>query len=423
MFILRDYQQRASDKAVGFFTSKEGGGNGLLLLPTGAGKSLIIADIARRLSSDVLVLQPSKEILEQNFKKYTSYGLQNCSIYSASFNRKDLSAVTFATIGSIMADVGAFDHFASVIIDECHKVNATEGQYKTFINRVPRKVLGLTATPYRLQSVQGIVTEAEEFLPNGAYCKDKYFIDGYLPKAGVEISQRCILKFLTRTRPRIFTSVLYQQSVADLVRRGYLSRINYYDLTPMDTTRVRRNSTGRDWDDSSLAAEYSRVGYEAGLAGVVSRLLTPKRGGQRKGILVFTKFVKESEYLKSKVAGVEIVTASTSKTDRERILRDFKDGRVRVLANVGVLTTGFDYPELDTVVVARPTMSLAMWYQMVGRVIRPFENKAAWVVDIGGNIRRFGKVEDLYLTEHNCGEYVIRGIVGGEDKQLTNCYF
>ena len=100
-YILRDYQQQASDSAVTFFNNKTKKTNAIMVLPTGSGKSLIIADIASRLDGHTLVFQPSKEILEQNFKKLCSYGILDCSIYSASFNSKEISRITFATIGSV----------------------------------------------------------------------------------------------------------------------------------------------------------------------------------------------------------------------------------------------------------------------------------------------------------------------------------
>ena len=95
--------------------------------------------------------------------------------------------------------------------------------------------------------------------------------------------------------------------------------------------------------------------------------MNPKAGGKRKGILVFTRFLKEAERLTMSIPGCVIVSGDTPKKERERILEMFKTGEIPVVANVGVLTTGFDYPELDTVVMARPTMSLAMYYQIVGR--------------------------------------------------------
>lgn len=101
-YVLRDYQQKASNAAVSFFANRAKKNNAIMVLPTGAGKSLVIADIASRLEGHTLVFQPSKEILEQNYLKLCSYGVLDCSIYSASFGRKEISRITFATIGSVV---------------------------------------------------------------------------------------------------------------------------------------------------------------------------------------------------------------------------------------------------------------------------------------------------------------------------------
>lgn len=423
-YVLRDYQQQASDAAVNFFRNTKSERNGILVLPTGSGKSLVIADIAKRLEGDVVVLQPSKEILQQNFLKYRSYGMEDSSVYSASLNSKEISPVTFATIGSVMGHLDEFDRFKAVIVDECHCVNAISGQYKEFIEKVKRKVLGLTATPYRLYSSQGIVTPKGEFKPNGSYRSEDYFYsDGIHPKPDVMFKNACMLKFLTRTRPRIFHDVIYEVSIQTLLQRGYLAKLRYFDLPAIDSSRIRRNSTGRDFDEQSLSDEFKRTDLASYLLSIVKRLLHPKNGVKRKGILVFTKFIEESERLSREIDGVAVLTGETPKAERERIIDDFKSGKIKVLSNVGVLVCGFDYPELDTVVMARPTMSLAQWYQIVGRAIRPSEGKDGWIVDLGENIRRFGKVEDLFMTQDRPGEYVINGIVNGEKKQLTNVYF
>jgi DNA repair protein RadD len=114
-----------------------------------------------------------------------------------------------------------------------------------------------------------------------------------------------------------------------------------------------------------------------------------------------------------------VVSGTTPKGEREDILQRFKSGRIKVVANVGVLTTGFDFPALSTVLLARPTMSLALYYQMVGRAIRPYPGKDAWIVDLCGNYDRFGKVEDLELREPKKGMWAV---YSGE-KQLTNVFF
>lgn len=420
---LRDYQQEASDAAARFFQTKNDR-NGLLILPTGAGKSLVIADIAFRLGEPLLVLQPSREILSQNYAKLKSYDVDDCSIYSASLNRKEISRITFATIGSIMAHIDDFDHFKHIIVDEAHNVNASSGQYKQFFDKVKRKILGLTATPYRLNSaLQYLDKEGRQcFRPKDDEGSKKF--DERLINRELKMETRCILKFLTRTRPRIFHDVVYQVDISTLLERGYLAKVEYFDVSIVDQSRLKRNSSGMDFDDRSLTNEYKQTRFGDYLLDVVQRLLHPKRGGQRRGILVFAKYIDECQELCSKLPSCAIVTGSTPKKERDEILENFKLGCIDVLVNVGVLTTGFDYPELDTVVMARPTMSLALYYQILGRGIRPHPSKSStWFVDLCGNIKRFGRVEDLHLTEPSPGEYIITGNTDGGVKQLTNTYF
>lgn len=333
-----------------------------------SGKSLVIADIASRLEGPLLVFQPSKEILQQNFAKLQSYGIFDCGCYSASVGCKDINRITFATIGSVMNHMSDFDCFKNIIIDECHYVNSKAGQYKQFIEAKNRQVVGLTATPYRLDRAEG----------------------------------GSILKFLTRVRPRIFSKVIYCCQIGELLSKGYLADLHYYDLTELDLRRVRSNSTGADYDERSLLAEYERCGFYDKLSNTVVKVLQPKSGIPRKGVLVFTAFTKEAKQLVDKLQSLRInaaiVTGETPKKEREAILEGFKRREIKVVANVGVLTTGFDYPALDTVVLARPTKSLGLYYQMVGRAIRPFEGKDGWIVDLSGNYSRFGNVADLFIS-------------------------
>lgn len=365
-YTLRSYQKQASDAAVKLFTGKDEN-NGLIILPTGAGKSLVIADIASRIDGPLLVFQPSKEILQQNFAKLQSYGIFDCGCYSASVGCKDINRITFATIGSVMNHMSDFDCFKNIIIDECHYVNSKAGQYKLFIEGKNRQVIGLTATPYRLDRAEG----------------------------------GSILKFLTRTRPRIFSKVIYCCQIRELLVKGYLSELHYYDLTSIDLRRVKSNSTGVDYDEQSLLAEYERSGFYDKLSNTVIKVMHPKSGIPRKGILVFTAFIKEARQLVDKLHGIgvnaAIVTGKTPKREREEILDGFKRREIKVVANVGVLTTGFDYPALDTIILARPTKSLGLYYQMIGRAIRPFDGKEGWIIDISGNYKRFGNVADLYM--------------------------
>ncbi|TAK64457.1 MAG: DEAD/DEAH box helicase [Bacteroidetes bacterium] len=380
--VPRDYQIQAISEGIDYF-QKPSDFNALMVLPTGSGKSIIIANIAKELKGGTIIFQPSKEILEQNFAKYISYGY-HAGIYSASFNRKEVRNVTFATIGSVKSNPHLFRDFPNVIIDESHLVNPERGMYKDFISNLKgAKLLGLTATPYRLHSsVYG-----------------------------------GMLKFLTRTRPKIFDKVIYHVQNKTLFDSGYLSKMNYYSIGGFDRSQVA--AKGSEFDDQSLKLYYERITFSQHVESIVNRLL--KAG--RKSILVFTKLISESEHLVKSIPDCELVTSETPPKERERIIRSFRNGRLKAVCNVGVLTTGFDYPELSTIVLARPTMSLGLYYQMIGRGIRPHKDKeGCWVVDMCDNFRVFGKLEDLQLRLIQ-GKREPKWEVYSGNKQLTNVYY
>jgi DNA repair protein RadD len=193
--------------------------------------------------------------------------------------------------------------------------------------------------------------------------------------------------------------------------------MEYYQIRAIKSQNLILNSTKADYTDKSVKEEYKRAGFENKVLGIIERLI---RAG-RENILVFTRFVEEAQFIVDNLLGLgEIVTAQTPKKERERIISEFKSGEIRVVANVGILTTGFDYPELSTVVLARPTMSLTLYYQMIGRAIRPHENKpCSWVIDMCENYDRFGKVEELQLIQDKPGIWYIRN----KSKQLTNVFY
>lgn len=379
---LRDYQKEATVRAVNFFRSEKIKGNAFMVLPTGSGKSLVIAAIAKALNEPTIIFQPTKEILEQNFAKLHSYGIWDIAVYSASFNSKEINRITFATIGSVKNKADLFKHFKNVIIDECHYCNPKQGMYKKFLDQLNgSKVLGLTATPYRLSSN----------------------------------SLGSQLKFLSRTRPRVFSHLIYFTQVSELAKRGYLSKVNYYNVKGVDVSKLISNSTGADYTDKSLKRHYEEIGFNGLILNVIDRLIAVNR----KNILVFTKFVEEAQFIADQRDCVEIVTGETPKAERERILNEYKSGKIKVIVNVGVLTVGFDFPELETIVLARPTKSLALYYQMVGRGIRPHpDKKETWVIDLCQNYRRFGKVEDLKIDAVKSGLWYIRN----HKEVLTNVY-
>ena len=134
-FTLRPYQIESVDAGVNYFKSKSNK-NAILILPTGSGKSVVIANIIAPLEGKTIILQPSKEILEQNFAKYINNGYK-ASVYSASAGQKRVDQVTFCTIGSIINKKHLFEGLEHIIIDECHLVNAKGGMYTSQLYFLP----------------------------------------------------------------------------------------------------------------------------------------------------------------------------------------------------------------------------------------------------------------------------------------------
>lgn len=376
-FVPRPYQTGAINAAVNYFESNRAD-HVIEVLPTGSGKSVIIANIAKELEGRTIVFQPSKEILEQNYAKYCSYGYK-AGIYSASLGQKQLGKVTFATIGSVIRKKQLFQDFKNIIVDECHLVNSKGGQYHEFINSIEScKVLGLTATPYRLSS------------------------DSY----GAQ------LKFLTRTRPRIFSDVLYVVQTGTLFNSGFLAKLTYFSFDVIDRKMLTVNSNGTDFTEASLRAYYRKIDFPKVTSYYANRIIA-----KRKNLLVFCATIADANEASRFIPGSVVLTGETKPDLRARILSEFKRGVIKVLINVGVLTTGFDYPELEAILIARSTMSLAMYYQIVGRVMRIHSLKEdGWVVDIGGNINFFGKIETLHVGHDHKGLWVVKN----NGRQLTN---
>jgi len=378
-FQLRNYQSESVSAGVKHLqsTSKD---NAVIVLPTGAGKSIVIANIIAPLEGKTIVLQPSKEILEQNYEKYSKYG--KASIYSASAGQKIIDRVTFCTIGSIINKKHLFKGLKNILIDECHLVNAGSGMYQEFINAFPEaNVCGLTATPYRLE--QGP--------------------EGYQ------------LTFITRSNPAIFKKIIYYVQNSTLFDAGYLSKLQYFSFDIIDRSKLELNSAGTDFTQQSLKRYYKSIDMASRIAKYAYHILSKKPN-----LLIFCDSIDEAYKVKTKIPGSEVLTGETKPIERERLLFRFKKGLIKCLINVGVLTTGFDYPELESVLIARSTMSLSLYYQIVGRAMRIWPTKIdAWIVDLGGNINLFGKVETMKIQVDDQGRFA----VWNNGRQLTNVPF
>lgn len=380
VFTPRQYQQESIDAGVEFFQS-EANYNAFQILPTGSGKSVIIANIAKELEGKTIVFQPSKEILEQNLKKFQSYGFR-AGVYSASAGQKVVDQITFSTIGSAISKAHLFRDVKNIIVDECHLVNSEAGMYHNFIHSIPgAKVLGLTATPYRLTSG----------------------------------SDGASLEFLNRTTPRIFKKLIYYVQNDVLFNAGHLAKLRYFNFNVIDRSMLEMNAAGTDFTDASLKSYYKEIDMPALTAQHANSLLS-----QRKNLLIFCSLISEAYEAAAMIHGAVVLTGKTTTDAREKILSQFKKGIIRCVINVGVLTTGFDYPELESVLLARSTMSLALYYQIVGRGMRPHPDKeSCWIVDLGGNIKFFGKIETMQIKQDDRGLYSI----WNNNRQLTNVSF
>lgn len=383
IFEPRSYQKDAISSAIDFFHSSSDE-NGIQVLPTGSGKSVVIANIAKNLTGKTAVFQPSKEILEQNYAKYCSYGFR-AGIYSASAGMKHIDDVTFATIGSVAKKHHLFSKFSNFLIDECHYLNSSDGMYADFIKSHPQaKVLGLTATPYRLRST----------------------------------FEGAMLEWITTTSPRVFSKVLYHIDNKVLFDSGHLAPLDYYDINVIDRSMLQVNKMGIDFTADSLKFLYRKIDFEKVTAKWANYILS-----KRNNCLVFCSLLEEAYKVSRLVPGSVVLTGETPVEERERVLAAFKSNKIRCVINVGVLTTGFDYPELESVLIARSTMSLALYYQIIGRVMRPYifpdgTIKRGWVVDLGGNISKFGKIETMEIVKKS-HEYSI----WNNGRQLTNVIF
>jgi len=378
MYALRRYQRNAVDAALKLLTQKKKK-NGLVVLPTGSGKSLVIAKTIQEYGKKTIVLQPTKEILEQNLGKLKKFGMDDIGIFSASMGEKTIGQTTIATIGTIIKHKERFNNFDAVIVDEAHLCNSKGGQYEEFINHLNLPVLGLTATPFRMR-----------------YYEDSFNTGEYVVES----------RFLTRTRPRIFNTIIHITQVPELFEQGYLCPIHYDYQNDYDSREIKSNSTGQGYNDNALE-NYNKQ------QNIIQKIVNEVLKSDAKHILIFTHFRSESqaviEYLYKYGISCSEVSGETKKIDRENILSDFQSGKIRCVVNVGVLTVGFDFPELDQIIIGRPMKSLALFYQISGRGLRISEGKThCKLTDLCDNIKRFGEINSFYIEDISGGKELWR---------------
>lgn len=356
---LREYQDRGKKDCLDVLLSSKPT-KSVAIQPTGAGKSILIAEITKELTDgNVLVVQPSKELLKQNYEKFINAGGE-ASIFSASFKSKEIGKVTYATDGSLQVSAFRDKKIKYLILDECHLKTQSGSKLNAFIKTLDIKnVLGLTATPVYLKSALG----------------------------GTQ------LKMMNRVRGKLFNSICHVTQIKELVDNGFWSPI-VYDIEGVDNNDLEYNTNGSDYTKGSLMLNYEHNEIEKRIIESI------KENPDRKSILVFVPAVAEAIALQKKIKGSKAVYSGMNDSDRDKVLSDFKSLKLRVVINVNILSVGFDHPELDYIITARPTASMAMYYQQIGRGVRIHTNKQnCLVTDLSGNVERFGKLENLTFQE------------------------
>ncbi|WP_132763698.1 DEAD/DEAH box helicase [Vibrio crassostreae] len=366
MYTLRPYQADSVKSVIHYFRKHQT--PAVLVLPTGAGKSLVIAELARLAKGRVLVLAHVKELVEQNHEKYEGYGLKG-SVFSAGLGRKETDQqVVFASVQSVVRNLDSFSNqFSLLVIDECHRVpDEKTSSYQKVITHLREnnsgiKVLGLTATPYRL---------------------GMGWIYQYHTRGQVRSEE-----------PRFFRDCIFELPIRYLLDEGFLTPARMIDAPVLsyDFSQLKPASTGRYKEaELDMVIEQSKRATPQ----IVDQIIHLAQ--DKLGIMVFAATVRHAQEILGLLPEGEaaIVIGDTPTLERDQIINDFKERKIKFLVNVSVLTTGFDAPHVDLIAILRPTESISLYQQIVGRGLRLSPGKEeCLVLDYAGNSY------DLYQPE------------------------
>lgn len=370
---LREYQQHSIDNLYRWWERHtEPTDAPLVVLPTGAGKSVVIAELVRLLFDTwpedhprTVVIVPSKELAEQNAEKLRHLLPTHISVgfYSASLGRKQAAAdVIVATIGSIYKDAHLLGNIRCVVIDEAHLVNTSgteAGRYRQFLSALARycrfRVVGYTATPFRGDGT--------------------WLTDGDDP---------------------LFTGVAHTTTMRELLEHEppYLSPL----VRPVDVIQTQIDTSGI----KTTAGDYN-IGelsdaVDAHLEAAAREALT--LAADRRKWIAFCATVANARHFRDILNDLglvaEVVTGDTEKRERERLIAEFRAGRIRCLITVMALATGFDVPDVDCLIWLRPTKSPVLYVQGFGRGTRIAPGKLdCLVLDFTDTVERMGPVDTI----------------------------
>lgn len=369
MIVLRKYQQDSLDRLYTWWQQHPGIDDApLVVVPTGGGKSWIIAELTRLLwetwpeeKPRTLVLVPSKELAEQNAEKLAALLPQHIHLdyYSAAIGRKRPDAdVIVATIGSVYRQAHLLGNIKMVIIDEAHLVNPDgAGRYRQLLKDLSQycqfRVMGTTATPFR---------------GNGVW--------------------------LTDGKDPLFSGIAYDVPMEQLFKDGYLAPL----VRPVDAIQTRIDTDGI----STASGDYKiddlseRVGQY--MISAADETLTLAKDRQK--WLAFCPTVANAmtlvDLLQERGVAVALVTGETPKKERAQLIADFRAGKLRCLVTVLALAIGFDVPDVDCLIWLRPTISPVLYVQGTGRGLRIADGKrdTLWI-DYTDTTARMGPIDKI----------------------------
>lgn len=362
-FALRPYQEEAVQATIKHFRTSNDAA--VIVLPTGAGKSLVIAELARLARRRILVLAHVKELVEQNHSKYQQYGFE-ASIFAAGLNRKEnTQQVVFGSVQSVARNLDRFkNEFSLLIIDECHRVSLEDSsEYQQIIKQLQQhntdlKVLGLTATPYRLGH--------------------GWIYQQHLQQNKVVSTVDCAFK-----------ACIFELPLRYMIDNAYLTPATLLDAPVVlyDFEQLRPNRSGHyaEADINKVLQKSKRA-----TARIIEQVVAIANDADepRQGIMIFAASVAHAEeiitYLPTECSA--LLLGSTSVRARDSVIKAFKSKQIRFLVNVAVLTTGFDAPHVDLIAILRPTESVSLYQQIIGRGLRLSPGKKdCLVLDYAGN--------------------------------------
>jgi DNA repair protein RadD len=361
------YYQANAVRAIFEYFDTGGRGNPVLALPTGTGKSLIpplfIVEVMRHWPNQrFMILTHVKELVSQNADKMIKvWPDAPMGIYSAGLGIKDtMMPITFGGVASVYKRIEAFGHIDILFIDECHLLNLNStSMYMQLIaklraNNPYLKVIGLTATPFRLG--QGYVTDGGLFTD-------------------------------------IIVNLCRMEEFNRLVAEGYMC-----PLIPKRTaTEIDTSGVGIQNGDYSLSQLAAALDVDSLTKAICTEIC--QWGADRRSWLIFCSGIEHADHVAEVLRWMGVPTASVhSKSEhRDKHIEDYQAGKLRALTNNNVLTTGFDDPKTDLIAMCRPTLSPGLWVQMLGRGTRisPITGKIdCRVLDFARNTANLGPIND-----------------------------